>query len=189
MVSIEEIRRAGGEQSRKDSRITKIKANPWWKTRFSVRKNLTWIELVQKIAKRFHLVETMESESSHRANTTSIYYLGLRLIRFGWIGFRFNSVRTKLYRTGRESVRPVYPLVRVTFWLIQRVCKVFVKFAILGLSHYTELRAKPATTATDHSPRRSFQVTSSSFVSPREVVVLYKKLATLLISMHLVDPA
>ncbi|CAG7903558.1 unnamed protein product, partial [Brassica rapa] len=40
-----------------------------------------------------------------------------------------NSVRTKLYRTGRESVRPVYPL----------------------------LRAKPATTATDHSPRRSFQ--------------------------------
>ncbi|CAN7053007.1 unnamed protein product, partial [Brassica rapa subsp. trilocularis] len=42
-----------------------------------------------------------------------------------------NSVRTKLYRTGRESVR---------------------------LSHYTELRAKPATTATDHSPRRSFQL-------------------------------
>ncbi|CAN6802148.1 unnamed protein product [Brassica oleracea] len=42
-----------------------------------------------------------------------------------------NSVRTTFYRTGREPVR------------------------------YSVLRAKPATTATDHSPRRSFQVSLS----------------------------
>ncbi|KAH0874786.1 hypothetical protein HID58_072148 [Brassica napus] len=42
-----------------------------------------------------------------------------------------NSVRTTFYRTGREPVR------------------------------YSVVRAKPATTATDHSPRRSFQVSLS----------------------------